>query len=171
MVSFHADLWSSSVLEPTGSTFCVRVPVALVHTNPCTVVSPDCSHRTFHAGKNEPPWALNRCFHVWFKEAPQHASFMGITFACTRTGFRVPLGCMAQLLPQSFLPEVVFRGKAAVKLYNLSSAIRCWYWSVGLKTTKKLGSDFYPGTVVEMVIWSLFLLLLTKPLLLILKNR
>lgn len=68
----------------------VRVP--LVHANLCTVASSDLSCRTFHAGKNEPPWTLNRCFHVWFKEAPQHAGFMGIAFVCTRAGFRVPLG-------------------------------------------------------------------------------
>lgn len=53
--------------------------------------------------------------------------------------------------PKSFLPEVVFRGKAAVNLYNLSSAIRPCCWGVGLKATKKLGCDFYPGTVVEMM--------------------
>lgn len=68
------------------------VHVALVHANLCTVASLDLSCRTFHTGKNEPPWTLNRCFRVWFKEAPQHAGFMGIAFVCTRAGFRVPLG-------------------------------------------------------------------------------
>lgn len=66
--------------------------VALEHPNLCTVARPDLSCRTFHTGKNKPPWTFNKCFHVWFKEAPQHAGFMGIVFVCTRAGFRVPLG-------------------------------------------------------------------------------
>lgn len=96
--------------------------MALVHGNLCTVASSDLSSRPFHAGRNESPGALNRCFHVWFKEAPQHAGFMGIAFVCARAGFRVPVGRTAQLLPMSFLPELVFRGKAPVNLYILSSA-------------------------------------------------
>lgn len=73
--------------------------VALVHGNFCTVASSDLSSRPFHAGRNKSPGTLNRCFHVWFKEAPQHAGFMGIAFVCTRAGFRVPVGRTAQLLP------------------------------------------------------------------------
>lgn len=87
---FSCRLIVASSSEPFGDA--PHGHGTLVHADPCTVASPDLSSRTFHTGQNEPPWTFNWCFHVWFKEAPQHAVFMGIAFVCTRAGFRVPLG-------------------------------------------------------------------------------